>query len=142
MGGMWELRNISGGPGEAGPRRLWLRENRALVGGVPLTPFARVAAGVDYASPVTNLGDEGMGFINTDVTLYLHRLPVGEWIGYEALGHGATDGVAAGQCNLYDEQGRIGWAAVCALAQSKAPNGAPSRDVPGSATAKSRQSEG
>jgi hypothetical protein len=127
MGGMWALRNISGAPGEAAQRRVWLREVRALVGGEPLTPFARVAAGVDYASPVTNLSDRGMGFINCDVTLYLHRLPLGEWIGYEATAHGATDGVAIGHCNLYDQQGRIGWASVCALAQSKIPTGAPSR---------------
>jgi hypothetical protein len=119
----WRLKPISGRIGEVRQRRAWLSEIRLLVGGVPLTPFARVAAGVDYASPLANAGDQGLGFINSDVSLYLHRLPVGEWIGYESTAHGATDGVAVGHCNVYDVEGRIGWAPTCALGQPKFPSG-------------------
>jgi hypothetical protein len=118
MHGMWSVKPISGELGKAGQRRLWMREVRALVAGEPLTPFSRLAVGVDYASPITNSGDEGVRYINSDVTAYLHRLPAGEWVGYESVAHGATDGVAVGSCHLYDEQGRIGWAGVCALGQS------------------------
>jgi hypothetical protein len=121
MWGMWALKPMEGRVGEYGRKRTWLREVRELVGGEPLTPFARVAAGVDYASPMVNGGDEGMRFINSDVTLYLHRAPVGEWVGYESISHGATDGVAVGQCDLYDEKGRIGTATVCALAMADGP---------------------
>ena len=123
MFGMWGLRPISGKIGEFGQRRTWMHEVRALVGGEPLTPFARVAVGADYASPLANAGDSGLGYINSDLTLYLHRLPAGEFIGYESVTHGATDGVAVGECHLYDEHGRIGWASVCALAQTRAPAG-------------------
>jgi hypothetical protein len=123
MFGMWSLRPISGQIGVFGQRRTWMREVRELVGGEPLTPFARVAVGVDYASPLANASDQGLGYINSDVTLYLHRLPAGEFVGFESVTHGATDGVAIGECHLYDEQGRIGWASVCALAQTKAPTG-------------------
>jgi hypothetical protein len=126
MHGMWGLRPISGKIGEFGPRRAWLREVRPLVTGEPLTPFGRVAAGVDYVSPLANAGDQGvLGYINSDLTLNLHRLPVGEWVGYDTVAHGATDGVAIGSCDLYDEQGRIGWASVCALAQSHVPKARP-----------------
>ena len=62
--------------GSLGPRRLWMSEVRELVEGMPLTPFARVALAADFASPFANAGDKGLGFINSDVTLYLHRLPV------------------------------------------------------------------
>ena len=51
------------------------------------------------------------------MTLYLHRLPVTEWVGYEVVNHGASDGVAIGECFLHDERGPIGWATVAALAQ-------------------------
>jgi hypothetical protein len=49
----------------------------------------------------------------------LHRLPVTEWIGFEAVNHHATDGIAIGECWLYDEQGATGTATVAALAQRK-----------------------
>jgi hypothetical protein len=103
--------------GTLGTRRLWMSEVRELIGGEPLTPFARVAAGCDFTSPFANAGENGLAYINSDVTLYLHRLPVTEWIGYEVVNHGATDGVAIGECFLHDEAGPIGSATVAALAQ-------------------------
>lgn len=125
MQGMWAVRRITGALREAAQRRVWLRELRALVQGEALTPFARVAAGVDYASPMAHNSDQGLGFINSDVTLYLHRLPQGEWIGYESVSHEASEGVAVGHCDLYDVQGRIGWASTCALAQTRIPTSTP-----------------
>jgi Thioesterase-like superfamily len=119
MGGMWAMRLISGAMGTVGQRRAWISEVRDLVGGEPLTPFTRVAVSADFASPYANAGDKGLGYINSDVTLYLHRSPATEWVGYEVVNHGATDGVAIGECFLYDEAGPIGSAAVCALAQKR-----------------------
>jgi hypothetical protein len=122
MFGAWELRWISGQLGEIGQRRVWMRETRAMIGGEVLTPFLRVAAGVDYVSPLANVGEMGSySYINSDLTLYLHRLPVGAWIGYESLAHEASDGIALGHCNIYDAQGRIGWGSACALALGAKP---------------------
>ena len=81
--------------------------------------------GADFASPFANAGDQGLGYINSDVTLYLHRLPVTEWIGFEVVNHHATDGIAIGECWLYDEQGPIGTSTVAALAQRKPMTNAP-----------------
>lgn len=118
MFGQWEMRWITGNIYQAGKRELWMRELRELVGGEPLTPFMRVALGADYASPLANVGEGGgYTFINSDLTLYLSRLPAGEWVGYESLAHEASEGIAIGHCNLYDESGRIGWASACGLAQ-------------------------
>jgi hypothetical protein len=125
MYGLWSVKPICGSLSAPGHRRIWMREVRPLVAGEPLTPFARVAAGVDYASPLVNCGDQGVRYINSDVTAYLHRLPAGEWVGYASVAQGASDGVAVGSCDLYDEQGRIGWASVCALGQSEPPGGRP-----------------
>jgi hypothetical protein len=125
MFGMWSLRPITGRIGDLGQRSAWMREIRLLVAGEPLTPFGRIATAVDYASPLANAGDQGLGYINSDITLYLHRLPMGEWIGFQSIAHGGTDGVGVGHCDIYDQQGRIGWASACALAQSKAPTGVP-----------------
>ena len=119
MGGMWATRPITGAFGELGPRRLWMSEVRELIGGEPLTPFTRVAVAADFASPFANAGEKGLAYINSDVTLYLCRLPVGPWIGFEVTNHQASDGVAIGETFVYDERGPIGSATVAALAQHR-----------------------
>jgi acyl-CoA thioesterase len=119
MHGKWTTRPIVGHMGSLGPRRLWMSEVRDLVQGIALMPFVRVALAADFASPFANAGDQGLAFINSDVTLYLHRLPVTQWVGLEVVNHHATDGVAIGECWLYDEQGAIGASTVAALAQRK-----------------------
>jgi hypothetical protein len=119
MHGKWTTRPITGSMGSLGPRRLWMSEVRDLVENVPLTPFVRAALAADFASPFANAGDQGLGFINSDVTLYLHRLPVTQWVGFEVVNHHASSGVAIGECWLYDEEGAIGTSTVAALAQRK-----------------------
>jgi hypothetical protein len=120
LGGMWTTRPITGEFRSLGPRRLWMSEVRELVGGEALTPFVRAALAADFASPYANAGDQGLAWINSDITLYLHRLPTTEWIGVEVTNHQATDGVAIAECWLHDEAGLIGSSSVAALAQRQA----------------------
>lgn len=128
MSGMWAMRNISGGFGLAEQRRTWMSEVREIVDGSPLTPFQRVAVAADFVSPIAHVGDQGLGYINSDVTLYLHRLPAAEWIGFETTYHGADEGVAVGEARLYDEQGPIGIASCVALSQKRPPPPPPRKD--------------
>jgi hypothetical protein len=116
---MWEVRPIVGGFGTAAPKQTWMREVRDLVDGVPLTPFTRVAVAADYVSPFANIGDQGIGYINTDLTLYLHRLPRADWIGFEVTSHQSAEGVGVGECRLHDVEGPIGLGVVAALAQQR-----------------------
>ncbi len=120
-GRLWAMRRISGNFGETGIKRAWMSEIRELVDGFPHTPFTRVASAVDFASPFANSGDAGLGYINTDLTTYLHRVPRGKWIGFETTNHQATDGVAIAECFLYDLEGPIGTASAASLAQSREP---------------------
>jgi hypothetical protein len=119
LGGMWEIRPITGMMGTVGPRRLWMREVRELIGGVPMSPFVRAALASDFASPFANAGSDGLHYINSDVTLYMHRQPRGEWLGFEVTNHQATEGVAIGECIVYDTDGPVGMASVAALAQRR-----------------------
>jgi hypothetical protein len=119
---MWKMRNVSDwfgqGEGLGSTRRgAWMAEIRALVEGSPLTPFTRVAVAADFASPLANRHETGLGYINTDMTIYLHRLPAGEWIGFEKINHHASDGIAIGECFLHDAEGPIGSASCAALRQ-------------------------
>lgn len=115
-------RVINGQMNEYGKKQMWLAEERELVRGTELTPWMRVVLVADLTNPWANSGDGGLGYINSDVTLYLHRLPVDEWLGIDVVNHGATEGVALGECWLYDRQGRIGSSSVTGLAQRKRPN--------------------
>lgn len=129
MGRMWSTRPISGGFGQGGQRRMWMSEVRDIVEGEPLTPFQRVAVAADFASPAAHASDQGLAFINSDITVYLHRMPRTEWIGFESAYHDATDGVAVGECRLYDEDGSIGFASCAALAQKRPARPAPAEEA-------------
>lgn len=120
MGGMWETRAITpGGWNSFGKRRLWMREIRPLIDAEPMSGFVRLALAADFASPFANWSTEGLGYINSDATLYLHRPLAGEWIGFEIANHQARDGVAIGECWLYDVEGPLGTASVCAITQKR-----------------------
>jgi hypothetical protein len=113
----WETRPVAAGA--AFGRAVWARERAAFVEGEVHSPFLRAALSSDVTNLLANSGDRGLGYINADVTLYLARSPVGEWIGVEATDHGAAEGVAFGSSSLYDRDGRIGHVAMCAVADSR-----------------------
>lgn len=113
--------------GEPGPRRVWTRDNRSLVGGEELSPFVRAALAADFASPLSAMGADGLPFINADYTLTLARLPRSEVIGLDATGHLSTDGVATGQCTVHDAAGPIGYCVVTAVANQAAARAATAR---------------
>ncbi|MEX2326863.1 MAG: thioesterase family protein [Pseudomonadales bacterium] len=122
-GGLKWRRRISGDMNQFGPKRMWVNEQRELVQSTPLSAWLRAAMVADLTNPWANSGQGGLGYINSDVTLYLHRLPTDDWIGMDVVNHQATDGVAIGECWLYDRQGLIGTSTVTGLAQKKRPNG-------------------
>ena len=108
MNGKWTTRPIVGHMGSLGPRRLWMSEVRELVEGVPMSPFVHVATGADFASPFANAGDQGLGYINSDVTLYLHRLPVTPWVGFEVVNHHAPTASRSANAGSMTNRARSG----------------------------------
>jgi hypothetical protein len=47
----------------------------------------------------------------TRVTIYLDRLPVGDWVCLDAVSHTESNGISMAASTLYDERGLIGQAA-------------------------------
>lgn len=86
-----------------------------VVAGDPPTPFQRVAMAGDAASFMSNWGSAGIGYINSDVTLTLARLPIGTGIGVLAQDHVAAAGISVGTVSLYDRSGPLGTAVVTAV---------------------------
>lgn len=115
-----QIKAVDGrGMGWPGQRQVWLRDERTLVEDEPLTPFQRAALASDFASPLGNSSDLGLAFINADITLYLGRLPEGEWIGLEVGAHTGADGIAVTRCDLFDTEGPVGFTDVCAVANTR-----------------------
>ncbi|MDT0276620.1 acyl-CoA thioesterase domain-containing protein [Blastococcus goldschmidtiae] len=102
--------------GDHSRRGMWIREDRPLVAGEPLSPFVRVALAADEGSPVAHRGETELEFINADYTLTLSRDPVGAFIGLQAGGHVSEDGVAVGHATVHDEKGPIGFSMSTAVA--------------------------
>jgi hypothetical protein len=86
-----------------------------VVGGEEVTAFQGVAAMADGASLVTNWGDRGVEYINTDITLTLARLPEGFEIGLAAEDRVEHDGIAVGTAVVFDRAGSLGTVVVTSL---------------------------
>ena len=122
---IWETINVTDGDvgdnrisRKYGVRRAWIRETIDLVQGIVPSPLVRVAQVADIANPVANSSEEALHYINVDITLYLNRNPISEWVGVETLQHGSTDGISIGAISLYDIDGLVGTSAVSGLAQA------------------------
>ena len=100
-------------------RQTWLKASMEVVAGHPPSPFLMLVTTADFASPLTHSSEFGIDFVNTDFTLHLHRLPRGEWLGYELTSHSSADGVAVGQAAIHDEAGPLGVIVVSAIANGR-----------------------
>jgi acyl-CoA thioesterase len=103
-----EARLIDGVEGR-GRGRVWMRLPVPVVDGEPTSPAVQVATLADFGNGVAQLRlDPETGSINTDVNLHLHRVPTGEWVGFDARSRMEADGVGLAETVLYDDRGPIG----------------------------------
>lgn len=101
-------------------RKRFFNDGIEVVAGEKLSPFVRAVMLAEATSLVTNLGTEGIGYINGDLTVALSRLPVDEWLMVQGDAHLASDGVAVGTATLFDRQGAFGTGLVTAVANPAA----------------------
>ena len=103
---------VRGALEEPGPATDWIRLRLPLVEGEDVHPIERVAVAADFGNGVSRIVDfEQLLFINPDLTIYLHRMPVGEWVCIDAVTRIEPNGVGLATSDLYDESGPIGTAA-------------------------------
>jgi hypothetical protein len=110
-----EIRFISGEFG-GGPAVAWFRLRVPLVAGEEPSTLQRLAAAGDFGNGISAVlpWDEYM-FINPDLTLYIDRVPVGEWICLDARTIISSKGVGIAESVIYDTRGRVGRAAQALL---------------------------
>jgi hypothetical protein len=111
-----EIRFVDGHFHGSGPSTAWFRMRVPLVDGEEMTPLQRLAAAGDFGNGISSSLPWGEWlFINPDLTLYIERPPVGEWICLEARTIIAAQGVGTAESILYDQRGRVGRAAQSLL---------------------------
>jgi len=101
-------------PGESsamGPTTAWLRTVPLLPDETP-SPFQRICPLADCGNAFgRNAEPSAATFANADLTVLLHRAPIGEWFGTRAVGFWERDGIGLAEAALFDRDGRVG----CAL---------------------------
>ena len=121
--GFWtavDVRLISGRLGDPGVGRGWFRVIAPLTDAptnatgdattaLTLTPLARVAACGDFGNGIgAPLPMGPFRYVNPDLTIDLHRLPVDEWVSLEARSVAEPQGVGLTTGTLGDRAGVLG----------------------------------
>ncbi|HWW54648.1 MAG TPA: thioesterase family protein, partial [Acidimicrobiales bacterium] len=104
-----EMRFVAGHVTQPGPATVWMRLRYPVIAGEVPTPLQRVAAVADFGNGVSSvLPWQRWTFINPDLTIGLHRLPGGEWVGLDAVTRIGASGVGQAESLLFDQAGPLG----------------------------------
>lgn len=115
-----EWRSLRGSLGEEGPATVWARQRVPLVADQAPTPLQRLMAAADSGSGVSNrLDPRNWLFVNTELTVHLHRQPSGAWIGLDANTVIGAEGVGSALTVLHDEHGHVGSCAQALLIRQR-----------------------
>jgi hypothetical protein len=111
-----EWKAIAGAFLEPGPATVWMRMRHPLVAGEEPTPLQRTLIAADVGNGISAVLDWRTHlFINVDLTVYLERMPEGEWVCVDAVTLPQPHGVGTAESVLFDRKGRIGRAAQSLL---------------------------
>ena len=104
-----ETRFTKGSFVEPGPATAWFRMRHPLIADEPVSPLTRVLIAADSGNGISATLDWTKWlFINPDLSVYLHRLPRGEWVCLDAVTIPEPSGVGLAASVIWDEQGSIG----------------------------------
>jgi hypothetical protein len=117
-----EWRGAGGAVFESGPAAVWMRTRIPLVAGEEPSPLARVLVVADSGNGISSVSSPlEYLFINTELTVHLFRLPIGEWVCLDAVSRIDSSGVGVAESILWDEIGRIGRANQALLVAPREP---------------------
>lgn len=93
---------------EPGPTIAWMKTVPLLQDETP-SPFQRICPLADCGNAFSrNAEPSEFNFMNPDLTILLHRDPVGEWLGTNASGYWEDCGIGMADAQLFDETGSVG----------------------------------
>jgi hypothetical protein len=104
-----DWRTVSGAFDQPGPCRVWARPRIPLLPGEEISPMSRALLLADSGSGVSmTIDPRQFLFINVDLTVVLHRDPVGEWLLLDALTTMGGSGTGLAETQLSDTAGVAG----------------------------------
>ena len=116
-----EWRLAGGSLIDPGPAAVWMRLRHPIVAGETLSPLDRVLAVADSGNGISWVVDMTTHlFVNTELTVHLVRLPLGEWVCLDARTRIGPAGVGVAEGVLWDERGRLGSGAQSLLVAPRA----------------------
>jgi hypothetical protein len=109
FGEAMDMRVVSGTFRQPGPATIWFRLRVPLVEGEETSPLSRVLAAADFGNGISSVLDwDNWSFVNPDLTVYLHRAPVDDWVCLDARTWVEPQATGFAESALYDRNGRIG----------------------------------
>jgi len=107
-----EWRFITGDVAGGSPATVWARPRIDLVAGESPSPLSRLVMLSDAGNGVSRVLDvDTWWFINTELTVHLHRQPEGDWFLLAARSTLEANGTGLAETELFDAAGRVGRAA-------------------------------
>ena len=104
-----EIRTMGGSFNTPGPGTSWLRLLVPVVEDEQPSDFVRLATLADMANGNSQVLDPAVHvFVNPDISLHLHRLPRGDWIGMRSVSYPQPYGIGMADTAVYDLDGCIG----------------------------------
>jgi acyl-CoA thioesterase len=116
-----EIRAAPESADQRAPNWAWVRLKLPLVPGEETSGLVRVCAAADFPNGISYVVDpHKVSYVNPDLTVYMHRLPLGEWVLVDARTWLQPHGAGFAEGALYDEQGRIGLSVQGLLVEPRA----------------------
>jgi hypothetical protein len=103
-----EWRFLSGSFLDPGPATVWMRMRHPLLPGEEPSPLTRVLIAADSGNGVSAVLDwRRFLFVNPDLTVHLHREPVGEWVCLVARTTVEGAGAGLAESTIHDRRGPV-----------------------------------
>jgi len=103
-----QVRYPNGEHSGPGPTTVWMKTVPLLETEIP-SAFQRICPLADCGNAFgRNAEPSDVSFINPDLTIALHRDPVGDWLGSQSVGFWEATGQGLADALLFDEYGAVG----------------------------------
>lgn len=121
--GSIQTRYPPGQDANPGPTTAWLK-SVPLLQGETASGFQQICPLADSGNAFSRLAQPWeVAFVNSDLTINLHREPQGQWLGSQSNSHWQRDGIGLADALLFDETGPVGRATQTLLLTPFSPVG-------------------
>lgn len=111
------------GMGVGGPSTMWMRTKYPILEDEEPSPFQKIAPLGDCGNGISyNDSIDVISFPNTDLTISLHRDPVGDWFGSKSVSHWQPTGIGLSDSELFDIDGSVGRATQSLILDTTSTN--------------------